>query len=193
MEIKKMGKAYTEIAEGVLPKLRRSAISINGEKVGRSDEQIAALAKSNPDSLSVEEILYAGTLTQDLNENSRSTARHSACTRKEWRAANNTGMILFQQGDVDGAMAEFNKADQLNANNGIVKNNIGACYSRKGDRANAAAAYAAAGNAGPEVKRTWVSSISATVTTVLLYLTTPVYLPSTPRLLVCSRVTKKAL
>ena len=152
MEIKKMGKAYTEIAEGVLPKLRRSAISINGEKVGRSDEQIAALAKSNPDSLSVEEILYAGTLTQDLNEKLSIYRTAQRLYPQEWRAANNTGMILFQQGDVDGAMAEFNKADQLNANNGIVKNNIGACYSRKGDRANAAAAYAAAGNAGPEVK-----------------------------------------
>ena len=140
--------------------------------MGRSDEQIAALAKSNPDS-------------PERRRDPLCRYPHAGPERKlsiyrtaqrlypqEWRAANNTGMILFQQGDVDGAMAEFNKADQLNANNGIVKNNIGACYSRKGDRANAAAAYAAAGNAGPEVKRTWVSSISATVTTVLLYLTT---------------------
>lgn len=151
MEIKKMGKAYTEIAEGVLPKLRRSAITINADKVGRSDEQISALAKSNPDSLNVEEILYAATLTTDNTEKLSIYRSAERIYPQDWRAANNAGMILFTTGDVDGAMTEFTKADQLNPSNPIVKNNMGACYSRKGDRTNAAAAYAEASGAGSEV------------------------------------------
>ncbi|MFN8166753.1 MAG: hypothetical protein U0X76_11465 [Bacteroidia bacterium] len=151
MEIKKMGKAYTEIAEGVLPKLRRSAITINAEKTGRSDEQIAALAKSNPDSLSVEEILYAATLTQDNTEKLSIYRAAERIYPQDWRTANNVGSILFQNGDVDGAQTEFTKADQLSNGNAIVKNNIGAVYSRKGDRANAAISYAAASGAGNEV------------------------------------------
>ena len=54
-------------------------------------------------------------------------------------------------GDIDGAMTQFNKADQISANNPVVKNNMGACYSRKGDRVNASLMYAAAAGAGPEV------------------------------------------
>ena len=154
MEIKKMGKAYTEIAEGVLPKLRRSAITLNGEKTGRSDEQISALAKSStPDSLSVEEILYAATLTQDNAEKLSIYRTAERLYPQEWRAANNVGTMLFMSGDIDGAMTEFTKADQLSAGNTTVKNNLGACYSRKGDRANATMMYAAAAGAGPEVNQ----------------------------------------
>ena len=151
IEIKKMGKAYTEIAEGVLPKLRRSAITLNADKVGRSDAEISALAKSNPDSLSVEELLYAGTLTKDLNEQLNIYKAAERIYPQDWRCANNAGIVMFWQKNVDGAMAEFNKADQLKASNPVVKNNIGACYSRKDDRKNAAMSYEAASGAGPEV------------------------------------------
>ncbi|MBK6837219.1 MAG: hypothetical protein IPG90_02185 [Bacteroidetes bacterium] len=124
------------------------------KKTGRSDEQITALAKSStPDSLNVEEILYAATLTQDMNEKLSIYRTAERLYPQEWRAANNTGTILFMTGDVDGAMTEFTKADQLSAGNTTVKNNLGACYSRKGDRANATMMYAAAAGAGPEVNQ----------------------------------------
>lgn len=151
MEIKKMGKVYEDIADRILPQLRRSAITINGEKTGRSDEEITALATSAPDSLSVEEILYAATLT---NDNAQKLSIYQTAERlypQDWRTSNNVGYIMFLNGDMDGSMAQFNKADQLNSGNTVVKNNIGAVYSRKGDRANAATNYAAAAGAGDEV------------------------------------------
>ena len=151
MEIIKMGKAYTEIATGVMPKLRRSEITLNADKTGRSDEQISALAKSNPDSLSVEEILYAATLTNDKNNKLSIYQSAERIYPQDWRTSNNVGMILFMNGDLTGAMTEFNKADQLSSGNAIVKNNKGAVYSRQGDRKNAAMNYASASNAGPEV------------------------------------------
>lgn len=151
MEIKKMGQAYEEIAENVLPKLRRSAVTLTIDKVGRSDEQITALAGSAPDSLNNEEILYAATLTQDMATKLRIYQSAERIYPQDWRAANNTGMVMFMQGNVDGAMTQFQKADQLSANNGVVKNNMGAVYSKKGDRKMAAEMYSAAANAGPEV------------------------------------------
>jgi Flp pilus assembly protein TadD len=151
MEIKKMGKAYTEIAEGVLPKLRRSAVVLNADKVGRSDDEIKSTYSSSPDSLSVEEILYAATLTEDNNEKLAIYQTAERIYPQDWRTANNVGMAKFNLGDIDGAMTQFNKADQLSANNPVVKNNLGACYSRKGDRQNAALMYAAASGAGQEV------------------------------------------
>lgn len=150
-EIKKMGKAYTEIADHILPKLRRSEITINADEVGRSDEQISALAISNPDSLSVEEILYAATLTKDLSQKLTIYRSAERIYPQDWRTSNNVGSVLFMNGDVDGAMTQFSKADQLSANNPIVKNNIGAVYSRRGDRAQASSNYSAAAGAGPEV------------------------------------------
>lgn len=146
-----MGKAYTEIADNVLPKLRRSAITINADKVGRSDEQISALAKSNPDSLNVEEILYAASLTTDNNEKLAIYRSAERVYPQDWRTSNNVGSILFATGDVDGALNQFTKADQLSPSNPIIKNNLGAVYSRKGDRTNAAAAFAEANGAGTEV------------------------------------------
>ncbi len=151
LEIKKMGKAFTEIADNVLPKLRRSVITINADKMSRTDDQISALASSNPDSLSIEEILYAATLATD---NAKKLSIYRSAERiypQDWRSSNNVGMLLFMNGDVDGATTEFNKADQLSANNAVVKNNLGACYSRKGDRKNASMMYASAAAAGPEV------------------------------------------
>lgn len=152
MEIKKMGKAYTEIADGILPKLRRASVVLNADKVGRSDEQISALAKSTPDSLSLEEILYAGTLTKDNGERLSIYRAAERIYPQDWRCSNNVGVVLFETGDIDGAMSQFEKADQLSNGNTSVKNNMGACQSRKGDRKGAAASYAAAAGAGPEVK-----------------------------------------
>jgi len=151
MEIKKMGKAYKEIADGIMPKLRKSDYTFNADKIGRTDEEISRLAKSSPDSLSVEEILYAGTLTSDNNEKLAIYTSGERIYPQDWRCANNVGMMKFWMKDVDGAMAEFSKADQLNPNNAIVKNNMGACYRQKGDRKNATEMYTAAMSAGPEV------------------------------------------
>ena len=107
---------------------------------------------SNPDSLSVEEILYAATLTTDMNQKLSIYRSAERIYPQDWRTANNVGMALFMTDDMDGAMTQFNKADQLNANNAIVKNNIGAVYSRKGDRKTAATNYAAS-TASPELNQ----------------------------------------
>lgn len=151
MEIKKMGQAYTEIAETVLPKLRRAKVAVNAEKIGRSDEEIARLASSNPDSLSVEELLYAATLASDNNQKLSIYQSAERIYPQDWRTSNNIGMTMLAMNNVDGAISQFNKADQLSANNPVVKNNLGACYSRKGDRKKAAEMYAAAAGAGAEV------------------------------------------
>jgi len=151
MEIKKMTKAYDEIKEKILPKLRKSDITFNADKVGRSDDQISALALSNPDSLTAEEILYAGGMQKDMDKKLTIYKSAERIYPQDWRAANNTGMVMFMQGNADGAMSEFQKADQLKADNPIVKNNLGACYSHKGDRKKAAEMYTAASGAGNEV------------------------------------------
>ena len=67
-EIKNMSSAFEALKTDILPKLRRSKIAVNADDIGRSDEEILAQMKSDPKALSVEEMLRAAFLTQDLNE-----------------------------------------------------------------------------------------------------------------------------
>jgi hypothetical protein len=42
-EIKNLSKTYTEVADKILPKLRRSVLTVNVNKKSRTDEQITKL------------------------------------------------------------------------------------------------------------------------------------------------------
>ena len=84
-EIKNISSAYSVVAEQILPKLRRSKFVVNAERIGKSDEEIRNLAKSNPSALNVEELLYAATL---FDNNGDKLAIYEAAMRQfpnDWR------------------------------------------------------------------------------------------------------------
>jgi tetratricopeptide (TPR) repeat protein len=151
-EIKNMSKSFVEVEDHILPKLRRSEITLNAEEKSRSDDQIMQLANSTPDSLSVEELLYAGAnLTKDMNLR---LSLYKSAERKnpgDWRGSNNIGCIYLMQNKIADAEAEFNKAATADQNNPVVKNNQGIIARWKGDRKKAAELYKSAAGAGPEV------------------------------------------
>lgn len=150
-EIKNMAATYKEIAEDILPKLRRSEIKLNYEVNGYSDEELTALSKSNPDTLKIEEILKAATLTNDLNEKLRIYKEAERMYPQDYRTANNVGYILFQQGKTAEAKAQFQKANGI-MDNPVSTNNLGVIARQEGDRKKAAELFAKAGAAGPDVK-----------------------------------------
>lgn len=150
-EIKNLSKTYTEVADKILPKLRRSVMTLNVDVNSRTDEQISKLAASAPDSLSVEEILYAATLTTDLNTKADIYKKAEMKYASDWRTSNNLGMVYLMQNKLNDAEAEFKKADGLSANNPIVQNNMGIVARWKGDRKAAMELYKQASSAGPEV------------------------------------------
>ncbi len=149
-EIKNLSKTWAELADKILPKLRRSVITVNADENSRTDAQITALLTSAPDSLSVEEMLYGATLTQDINTKLTIYKTAEAKYASDWRTSNNVGYILILQNKLADAEAEFKKADGLSANNPIVKNNLGICARWKGDRKAAMDLYKSATSAGPE-------------------------------------------
>lgn len=124
-EIKNMATTYKVLADDILPQLRRSKLNVNVEVIGKSDDEISELATSSPKELKLEELLYAATLTEDLDEQlaiyKSALNQHSNC----WRAQNNVGVVLFKQGDVDGAKVAFEKANKMKANEPVVLNNLG--------------------------------------------------------------------
>ncbi len=150
-EIKNLSKTYTEVSEKILPKLRRSVITLNVDKKSRTDEQITKLSTSAPDSLSVEEMLYAATLSNDVNSK---VAIYQAAERKyasDWRTSNNLGAALLTQNKVTEASDAFNRAEKTANGNTIVMNNLGIIASKAGDRKKAMELYDKASGAGKEV------------------------------------------
>ncbi|MDQ3046425.1 MAG: hypothetical protein M3R27_02675 [Bacteroidota bacterium] len=150
-EIKNLSKTYTEVAEKILPQLRRSVLTLNMEVKSRTDEQISKLAMSAPDSLSVEELLYAATLTEDVNAKLDIYKKAEAKYANDWRTSNNVGYIYLMQNKLNDAESQFKKADGMSANNAVVKNNMGIVARWKGDRKAAMDNYKSAASAGPEV------------------------------------------
>ena len=150
-EIKNMAATYKELSEDILPKLRRSEVSLNYIVNGYSDEELMSLSKSNPDTLTVEELLKAATLTDDLNEKLRIYKDAERLYSQDYRTTNNVGMVLFQQGKSAEAEAEFQKANGIK-DNAFSTNNLGVIARQKGDRKKAAELYAKAGDAGADVK-----------------------------------------
>ncbi|OAV71244.1 Flp pilus assembly protein TadD [Bacteroidales bacterium Barb4] len=115
-EIKNISATFKTLADEILPQLRRSRLIANIEIIGKSDDEISNLAKSNPGSLTVEEILYAATLTKDTSEKEAIYKKASELYPNDYRTWNNIGLSRFFAGDLTGAEQQFNKATSVNAN-----------------------------------------------------------------------------
>ena len=150
-EIKNLSSAFVDVAAQILPQLRRSKFTTNIDLIGKSDEEIAALADSDPSKLNPAELLYAATLTKDLN---KQLAIYNSAMKQfpnDWRGFNNAGMVLVKQQKAADAKSLFEKAEKLNNNDPIIKNNLGVCALKAGDLTNAETLFGAASGAGDAV------------------------------------------
>ena len=138
-EIKNISAVYKELANTILPQLRRSRLTLNYEIIGKSDEEIAKLASSNPSELNVEELLYAATLTSDPAKQEAIYAQATKQFPNDYRGYNNLGKLAYQAGNIDKAESYFKKAASVNATP-EVNMNLGLISLMKGDKA-AAEAY----------------------------------------------------
>ena len=135
-EIKNISAVYSDLAETILPQLRRSRLTANVEIIGKSDEEISALAKSNPSELNIEEILYAATLTNNDAEKMAIYTNASELYPNCYRTWNNVGMMAFKAGDLNKAEQMFNKSNSVK-NNPEANMNLGLIALTKGDQAKA--------------------------------------------------------
>jgi Flp pilus assembly protein TadD len=149
-EIHNLAAAFEEIKVQILPQLRRSKMTVNVELVGLSDQEINAQFDSDPSKLKLEEILYAGTLTQDPN---RKVAIYQAAARNypsDFRTKNNLGAALLNVGRTGEAKTALNEAKAIQDNE-IVKNNLAVVELREGNLSAAENLLTAAGSSD-EVK-----------------------------------------
>ena len=136
-EIKNISSVYKTLADEILPQLRRARLTANYDVIGRSDEEINAAFDAKEDSISVDELLYAATLTQD---NARKEAIYKRAIEKypnDYRAYNNLGMMSYAAGDLNAAENYFKQAASKDANAAEVNTNLGLCALCKGNVADA--------------------------------------------------------
>ncbi|MCQ2340399.1 MAG: tetratricopeptide repeat protein [Paludibacteraceae bacterium] len=119
-QIKNLSAVYKNIADEILPALRRSRLVLTTDLIGKSDEEIVALFNSDPAQLNVEEILYAATLIEDKKA---VYAKAAELYPNDYRCWNNLGLVEFEAGNVAEARRAYAKALELNANDADVNYN----------------------------------------------------------------------
>ncbi len=150
-EIRNLSVAFTQLAEDILPQLRRAKLLTSVELIGKTDEEILALAESNPSALNPAELLYAATLVEDLDRKLRIYNSFQTVYPNDWRGPNNSGYVLVRQMKYADAKPLFEKAERLKTDEPIIKNNLGAAALVEGNIQKAEELFGAASGAGNEV------------------------------------------
>lgn len=132
-EIKNISVVFKQLADNILPKLRRSRLIANVEIIGKSDTEIQEFIAKAPGHLSAEELLYAAELTNSTTEKMRIYQIANQIFKKDYRAYNNIGALYFAQGKIKDAEAWFNKAATLQDNE-VTKLNRGLIALYHGDK-----------------------------------------------------------
>lgn len=109
-EIRNLSNVFEQLAEQILPQLRYSRITASIDVIGRSDAEIQRMFASDPSQLSVEEILYAATLTDNNDEKINIYDTAARLYPNDYRTFNNLGMTQYIAGDYDAAEANFRRA-----------------------------------------------------------------------------------
>ncbi len=141
--IKDMTLIYEEI-EKILEPLRRAEMIFRAYEPKRTDEEIANLATENPAELDLNELLYAATLTEDMETKLTIYKSVQELHPRCYRGFNNAAYVYLKQGDAEAAARNLERANQLAPGNGHVQNNLGVVAAWERDIENAKALYEAA-------------------------------------------------
>ena len=132
-QIKNISSAFRELADGILPQLRRARLTINYETVGRSDEQILQQINNDATELSVEELLYGAALKEDLNDKEKIYDLTTKIYQNDPRAYNNLATIQYARGNYDAARQYIQKAQSLSSDLPEAQANLGMLALKAGD------------------------------------------------------------
>lgn len=113
-QIRNMSEGFRELADGILPELRRSRLIINYQTIGRSDQQIKQQYATDPTKLSLEELLYAASLTNDVNAKKAIYKKTTELYDRDYRAYNNLAALALNEGDEHTANSYLSQALQAN-------------------------------------------------------------------------------
>lgn len=148
--IRNIAKTYKIIEDEVLPELRRSQLVVSYDVEGYTDAELMDLCKSNPDILTIEEILFAATLFESMNDKLEIYQNAARVHPDDFRGYNNAGYCLMDMGRETQAKELFNQALSVERNKAVL-NNVAAIKRREGDVDGAMKLLNEASGAGDEV------------------------------------------
>ena len=144
-EIKNISSVYKDLADEILPQLRRARLTLNYQLIGRSDDEILEAFSSNAKALNNEELLYRATLVEKAADKEAIYKKTTELYPNDYRAYNNLGELAYQAGNIAAAESYFKKALQINPSSAEANTNLGLIALIKGDNA-AAETYLAKGS-----------------------------------------------
>lgn len=112
-EIRNLSSIFDQLAEQILPQLRKSRITASINVIGKSDEEILQAFASKPSSLTADEMLYAATLMEGNNDKMKVYNTAAELFPNDYRAFNDLGLTQYVAGDYDAAKANFAKATRI--------------------------------------------------------------------------------
>ena len=153
-EIRNMILIYPELERDILPQLRRAEIAVNTFEPKKSDEEIANLAVTSPKDLNIHELLYAATLTDDLDAKEKIYENAMAAYPDCWAAVVNDAAVLLQKGNVEKAFELLKKAKDMGkaTDSWQFRNNMGVAQLRKGNAKHAEQCFMKAQELGGDEK-----------------------------------------
>ncbi len=149
-EIRNIAKTYKEIEKDILPELRRSQMAVSYDVEGYTDEELIAMSMESPQMLTADELLFAATLFESVNDKLTVFENAMRVHTVDFRAYNNAGWCLTEMGRNTQAKELFNQALTLERNKAVL-NNVAAIKRQEGDVDGAMKLLNEANGAGPEV------------------------------------------
>lgn len=126
-QIRNMSEGFRELADAILPELRRARLTIHYETIGRNDEQIKAQYNEDAAKLSADELLYYATLEEDAAKKEEIYAKTAQLYTNDYRPLNNQAVMAFNRGDeakakelLAQAITKSNNAAEANATLGLI-------------------------------------------------------------------------
>ena len=136
-QIKNISAAFRELADGILPQLRRSRLTINYETIGRSDAQILDQIQADATKLSIEELLYGAAISDDAARKEQIYKLATQVYPNDGRAYNNLATLAYAKGNYDAARDYIQQAQRVAPALAEAKANLGMLALTNGDIATA--------------------------------------------------------
>ena len=136
-QIKNISAAFRELADGILPQLRRSRLTINYETIGRSDAQILDQIQADATKLSIEELLYGAAISDDAARKEQIYKLATQVYPNDGRAYNNLAALAYAKGNYDVARDYIQQAQRVAPALAEAKANLGMLALTSGDIATA--------------------------------------------------------
>ena len=136
-QIKNISAAFRELADGILPQLRRSRLTINYETIGRSDAQILDQIQADATKLSIEELLYGAAISDDAARKEQIYKLATQVYPNDGRAYNNLATLAYAKGNYDVARDYIQQAQRVAPALAEAKANLGMLALTNGDIATA--------------------------------------------------------